>query len=300
MHSNRLLLFGKNGQLGSELQCALAPLGELTALNKLSSDYCGDLSNLDGIARTIAAVKPDIIINAAAYTAVDKAESEQELAHLINSQAPEVMAIEAKRFGARLIHYSTDYVFDGAGSAPYKETDATHPINVYGITKKAGEDAILASGCEHIILRTSWVYSVVGRNFVKTIIDLASARETLNVVNDQIGAPTSAALLAECTAKIIAQKSWATGLFHLTASGETSWYDYARLIIETACGAGAALKLTPEGIKPILSKDYPVPARRPLNSRLDTSKFQETFGITLPPWQNGVTAMLKQFYEKKS
>ncbi len=295
----KLLLFGKNGQLGSELQCVLAPLGELTALNKVSSDYCGDLSNLDGIARSIAAVKPDIIINAAAYTAVDKAESEQELAGQINAEAPEVMAVEAKRFGAKLIHYSTDYVFDGAGSRPYKETDAMHPINVYGQTKKAGEDAIIASGCEHIILRTSWVYGVVGRNFVKTIIDLAGARETLNVVNDQIGAPTGAALLAECTAKIIGQKSWVSGLFHLTASGETSWYDYARLIVETARGHGAALKLLPQAIKPISSKDYPTPAKRPLNSRLDTSKFQETFGITLPPWQNGVTAMLKQYYENK-
>ena len=295
----KLLLFGKNGQLGSELQCVLAPLGELTALNKVSSDYCGDLSNLDGIARSIAAVKPDIIINAAAYTTVDKAESEQELAGQINADAPEVMAVEAKRFGAKLIHYSTDYVFDGGGNRPYKETDATHPINVYGQTKKAGEDAIIASGCEHLILRTSWVYGVVGRNFVKTIIDLAGARETLNVVNDQIGAPTGAALLAECTAKIIAQKSWVSGLFHLTASGETSWYDFARLIGETARGCGAALKRSPGGIKPISSKDYPVPAKRPLNSRLDTSKFQETFGITLPPWQNGVTAMLKQYYENK-
>lgn len=295
----KVLLFGKNGQLGSELQCALTPHVDLTALNRASTDYCGDLSNLDGIARSIAAVKPDVIINAAAYTAVDKAESEPELASLINAKAPEVMALEAKRFGARLIHYSTDYVFDGAGSAPYKETDAAHPINVYGMSKKAGEDAILSSGCEHIILRTSWVYGAAGRNFVKTIIELAGSRETLNVVDDQMGAPTGAALLADCTKQILVDKSWASGLYHLTASGQASWYEFALLIVDTARSFGAALKLHPAAIRPIPSKDYPTPAKRPLNSRLDTSKFQETFGIRLPQWQNGVIAMLKQYYEKQ-
>lgn len=296
----KLLLFGKNGQLGVELQSALAPLGELIALNRMSHDYCGDVSNLDGIARSIAAIKPDVIINAAAYTAVDKAESEQELAHTINAAAPEVMAHEAKRFGAKLIHYSTDYVFDGAGNKPYKETDTTHPINAYGRSKKAGEDAIRASGCEHMILRTSWVYGGGGRNFVKTIIELAGARDTLNVVNDQIGAPTGTALLAECTAKILKDKAWVGGLYHLTALGETSWYDYARFIVETAKGLGASLKLSADAIKPIPSSNYPTPARRPLNSRLDTSKFQETFGIPLPAWQNGVVAMLQQFYGNNS
>lgn len=295
----KILLFGKNGQLGIELQYALAPQCTLVALNKTSSDYCGDLSNLDGIAQTIAAVKPDVVVNAAAYTAVDKAESEPALARLINARAPEVMALAARRMGARLIHYSTDYVFDGTDSRPYKESDAANPLNVYGQSKKAGEDAILASGSEHIILRTSWVYGLVGKNFVKTIIELADARDTLNVVNDQVGAPTSAKLLAECTAQVILHKSWVSGLFHLTALGETSWFDYAQFIVKTAREFGAVLKLQPEAIKPIPSSGYPTPARRPLNSRLDCSKFQETFGIPLPQWQNGVIEMLQQLYEKQ-
>jgi dTDP-4-dehydrorhamnose reductase len=293
-----ILLFGKNGQLGSDLQRSLMPLGHVTALNKVSSDYCGDLSDLNGIAKTIAAIKPDVIVNAAAYTAVDKAEGDVAQAMLINSLAPEVMAVEAKRFDVKLIHYSTDYVFDGHGNVPFKETDSTHPLNVYGRSKKAGEDAIGASGCRYLIFRTSWVYGAVGKNFAKTIFELAKARETLNVVNDQIGAPTGADFLADVTAQVIRDRPDVNGLFHLAAAGETSWFDYARLVVETLHGLGVPLTLAQDAIKPIPTKDYPTPAQRPLNSRLDMTRFKETFGITPPQWQNGVTAMLTQLYGK--
>lgn len=295
----KILLFGKNGQLGSELQQTLAPLGTLVSLNRASTDYCGDLANLDGIAHSIAAIRPDVIVNAAAYTAVDKAESEKVLAKLINTSAPEVMAVEAKRFGAKLIHYSTDYVFDGKGTTPYREYNDPYPINTYGKTKKEGEDAIIASGAKYLILRTSWVYGAVGRNFLKTIIDLAKARETLNVVNDQIGAPTGAALLAECTAKVLRHAPASNGVYHLAAAGETSWFHYAQFIVQTLRDMGVELKLTLDAIKPIPSSEYPTPAVRPLNSRLDTTAFKETFGINLPQWQNGVTAVLKQLHEKQ-
>ncbi|MDX1923492.1 MAG: dTDP-4-dehydrorhamnose reductase [Alphaproteobacteria bacterium] len=295
----KILLFGKNGNLGSELQRSLAPLGTLITLNRASTEHCGDLGNLDGIAHSIAAVRPDVIVNAAAYTAVDKAESEKPVAKLINTSAPEVMAVEAKRFNAKLIHFSTDYVFDGVGNKPYRESDTPNPINTYGQTKKDGEDAIIASGAQHIILRTSWVYGAAGRNFVKTIIELAKARETLNVINDQIGAPTGASMLADCTAQVIRHGRAANGIYHLTAAGETSWYHYAQFIVQSLHSMGMQLKLPFEGIKPIPSSDYPTPATRPLNSRLDTTAFKETFGITLPQWQNGVTALLTQLHGKQ-
>ncbi|NDE89955.1 MAG: dTDP-4-dehydrorhamnose reductase [Alphaproteobacteria bacterium] len=289
-----ILLFGKNGQVGSELQRALAPLGKLVALDRQEADF----TKPDQFAEIIRTIKPKTIVNAAAYTAVDKAENDKDTAFLINATAPEIIAKEAQRCSATLIHYSTDYVFDGAGTTPFKESDATHPLNIYGHSKKAGEDVIVASGCNHIILRTSWVYGATGKNFAKTMIELAQTRDTLNVVYDQIGAPTGAALLADCTAQLLKTAPHATGLFHLAATGETSWYDYARFVLDTAQNLGVALKLPPDAITPVSSKDYKTPAARPLNSRLNITKFQETFGITLPPWQEGVTAMLKQLYER--
>lgn len=295
-----ILLFGSLGQLGSELRKSLAPLGRLHAPDRTSTDYCGDLTNPDGIARTIAAVKPDVIVNAAAYTAVDKAEDDLAQSMLVNAIAPEVMAVEAKRLGARMVHYSTDYVFDGSGQHPYRETDEANPINAYGRSKKAGEDAIIAAGCRYLIFRTSWVYGMVGKNFVKTIIELAKARQTLNVVYDQIGAPTDAAFLAESTAHILQKHPDQYGLYHCAASGETSWFDYARFIVETARSLGVPLALLPQAISPISSREYPTPARRPLNSRLNTAHFQETFGILPPQWQNGVTHMLSQLYKRTS
>jgi dTDP-4-dehydrorhamnose reductase len=294
----KILLFGKNGQVGWELQRALAPLGELIALDRHSGDgYCGDLGHLAGIASTIAQIKPDVIVNAAAYTAVDKAESEPELAHTINALASEVMAQEAKTLGAWLIHYSTDYVFNGGGDQPWQETDATAPLNVYGATKLEGEQRIQQSGCQHIILRTSWVYAARGNNFAKTMLRLASERDSLNVIADQIGAPTGADLIADVTAHIIRtaqQNPSVSGLYHLVAAGETSWYDYARFVLAVAEQSGTALKVSAAAVQPILTSAYPTPAQRPHNSRLNTHKLASTFALNLPAWQSGVARMLAE------
>ncbi|WP_019864351.1 dTDP-4-dehydrorhamnose reductase [Methylovulum miyakonense] len=296
----KILLFGKNGQVGWELQRALAPLGELIALDRHSGDgYCGDLSNLSGIAETISQIRPDVIVNAAAHTAVDKAESEPELARTINALASEVMAQEALRCGAWLIHYSTDYVFDGSGDKPWQETDATGPLGVYGATKLEGEQRIQQSGCQHIILRTSWVYAAKGNNFAKTMLRLAQERDSLNVINDQIGAPTGAELIADVTAHIIRtvrQKPEVSGVYHLVAAGETSWFGFAKLVLETAVKAGKVLKVQPEAVQPIPTSAYPTPAKRPHNSRLNTSKLETTFNLTLPNWQTGVARMLTEYF----
>jgi dTDP-4-dehydrorhamnose reductase len=299
----KILLLGKNGQVGWELQRSLAVLGEVVALDRRGQDgSCGDLCDLDGLAQTVRQVRPQVIVNAAAHTAVDKAESEPELAHLLNAQAPGVLAREAQRSGAWLVHYSTDYVFDGSGTQPWSEDDAPAPLSVYGQTKLEGERQILQSGCRHLIFRTSWVYGVRGGNFAKTMLRLAREREQLNVIDDQIGSPTGADLLADVTAHALRHVLPAvghnylaqSGVYHLAASGETSWHGYARFVLETARQAGQVLKVQPSQLQPIPSTAYPTPARRPHNSRLNTAKLRSTFGLTLPAWQQGVARMLAE------
>jgi len=297
----KILLLGKNGQVGWELQRSLAPLGEVIALDSKSQELCGDLSNLAGLADTVRRVSPDIIVNAAAHTAVDKAESEIELARTINAQAPAVLAQEAKNLGALLIHYSTDYVFDGSGEQPWKETDATGPLNVYGASKLEGEQLIQQSGCKHLIFRTSWVYGARGGNFAKTMLRLAQERDSLSIINDQIGAPTGADLLADITAhaiRSIEHKPELSGLYHLVAAGETSWHGYAKFVIEFAQQKGISMWVTADEVLPIPSSAYTTPAKRPLNSRLNTTKLQNSFGLHLPHWQAGVSRMLTEILEK--
>lgn len=296
----RILLLGKNGQVGWELQRSLSPLGELVALDFDSTDHCGDFTNLQGLADTVRAVRPDLIVNAAAHTAVDQAESEPELARTINALAPGVLAQEAARIGAWLVHYSTDYVFDGSGDVPWNETDMPAPINVYGQTKLEGEQLVQTSGCRHLIFRTSWVYAARGGNFAKTMLRLAKERDRLTVIDDQIGAPTGADLLADVTAHALravagpAPRPELGGLYHLVAGSQTSWHGYAKYVIEVAQKAGVILKTTPDKVEPVPTSGFPTPARRPLNSRLDTAKLQAAFGLSLPPWQQGVARMLAE------
>jgi len=299
----KILLFGKNGQLGWELQRSLAPLGELVALDVDSEEYCGNFANLNGLAQTIRTVAPDIIVNAAAYTAVDKAETEPELARTLNALAPALLAQEAERRGAWLVHYSTDYVFDGSGDRAWKETDSANPLGVYGKTKLEGDTTIVESGCQHLIFRTSWVYAAHGANFAKTMLRLAQERDQLNVINDQFGAPTGAELLADVTAHCIRQamqQPEVSGLYHLVAGGVTSWFDYACFVIELARKANANIKVASSAIRPIPASEFPLPAPRPTNSRLNTHKLQTTFNLTLPNWQNGVGRMLMEIIENKS
>ena len=299
----KILLFGKGGQVGWELQRSLAPLGDLVALDADSQNLCGDFTNPEGLAQTVRAVAPDIIVNAAAHTAVDQAESEPELARTINALAPGVLAQEAKRRGAWLLHYSTDYVFDGSGDKPWLETDPTGPLSVYGKTKLEGEEAIRATGCQHLIFRTSWVYAARGGNFAKTMLRLAQERDFLSVINDQIGAPTGADLLADVSAHAIRtalRNPDVGGLYHLVAGGETSWHGYASFVMDFARQASIEIKVTPEAIQPVPTSAFPLPAPRPKNSRLDTQKLKNTFGLNLPHWQSGVARMLTEILEKKS
>lgn len=296
----KILLLGKNGQVGWQLQRALAPLGEIVALER--KDAGGDLADPQGLAAAVCAAKPQVIVNAAAYTAVDKAESEPQLARLINTEAPAALAREAAASGALLVHYSTDYVFDGSGSAPWQESDATGPLNVYGATKLAGEQAIAASGCAHLTFRTSWVYAAHGDNFIKTMLRLAATRERLTVIDDQKGAPTGAELIADVTAHAISQtlqQPAKAGLYHLTAAGEASWFDYAQYVLALARQARPqGVKTAAGGVQPIASSQYPAAARRPLNSRLDTRRLQAVFGLTLPHWQAGVARVLEEIIER--
>ena len=297
----RILLFGKNGQVGWELQRSLSPLGEVIALDSKSEDYCADFTNLSGLAETVRQIAPDVIVNAAAHTAVDKAETEQELAQIINAGAVAVLAQEAKLLDAWLIHYSTDYVFAGHGTKPWKETDSTGPLGVYGATKLAGEQAIQRSGCKYLIFRTSWVYGARGNNFAKTMLRLAKERNSLTVIDDQVGAPTGADLLADVTAhtiRAVQASPELAGLYHLVASGETSWHGYASFVIETAQKMGQNLNMAVENISPVPTSAFPTPAKRPSNSRLDTHKLQTKFALTLPDWQAGVERMLIEFLEK--
>jgi dTDP-4-dehydrorhamnose reductase len=293
----KILLLGKNGQVGWELQRSLAPLGEVIALDSRSTEYCGDLTDLAGLVNTVDALKPDVIVNAAAHTAVDKAESEPELARTVNALAPGVLAEAAQRCGAWLVHYSTDYVFDGSGERPWLETDATGPLSVYGRTKLEGEQRIAAACENHLIFRTSWVYAARGGNFAKTMLRLAKERDRLTVINDQFGAPTGADLLADVTAHAIRSavtQPQLAGLYHLVATGETTWHGYAHFVIEHAARVGVTLKTTPENIHSVPTSAFPTPATRPHNSRLDTHKLQAAFGLTLPNWQQGVARMLTE------
>ncbi|TAM20949.1 MAG: dTDP-4-dehydrorhamnose reductase [Nevskiaceae bacterium] len=292
----KILLTGKNGQVGFELRRSLAPLGEILAVDQ---SVC-NLTEESSIRQLVQAFVPEVIVNPAAYTAVDKAESDRVTAHAVNAEAPRILGEEAARLGALVIHFSTDYVFDGEKDGFYTESDATNPQSVYGATKLAGELALRATDAKHLILRTSWVVGAHGGNFAKTILRLASERESLNIVADQFGAPTSAALLADLTAHLVrsAKGPWhgafPYGVYHAVAGGVTNWHDYACYVIERARAGGRLIKPAPDAIRPIRAADYPTPAKRPANSRLDTCKLRQTFGLRLPDWQDGVGHILDQ------
>ena len=293
----KILLLGKNGQVGWELQRSLAPVGELLALDRHSTDFCGDLSQPERLAQTVRDWRPDVIVNAAAHTAVDKAESEPDLALCLNATAPAALAQAAADIGAWLVHYSTDYVFNGQGEQAWQEGDATGPLSVYGQTKLEGEHHITASGCQHLIFRTSWVYAARGGNFAKTMLRLAAERERLTVIDDQHGAPTGADLIADVTAHAIRQalqKPALSGIYHLVASGETSWHGYASHVITQARCVRPDLALRVNEIAPVPTSSFPTPAQRPRNSRLHTGKLQQAFGLVLPPWQAGVNRLLTE------
>ena len=294
----KILLLGKNGQLGWELQRSLAPLGELVALDRQGAPgLCGDLGEPDGLAATVRALRPDVILNAAAYTAVDRAESEPDLARRINAHAPAALAREAAACGALLVHYSTDYVFHGHGQRPWAEDDPTGPLNVYGQTKLAGEQAIVQAGCRHLILRTSWIHAARGGNFARTMLRLARQQPRLTVIDDQWGAPTGAELIADVSAHAIVQlraRPDKAGIYHLAAAGETNWFSYAKHVLAQAQSAQAAIEYAVKDILPISSSAYPVAATRPHNSRLDTRKLRTAFDLHLPPWQAGVDRMLAE------
>lgn len=301
----KILLLGKNGQLGTELQRSLAPLGELIALEREATHYyCGDLANLTGIAQTLKKLAPDIIVNAAAYTAVDAAESDSEQAHLINATAVALLAEHARKHQALLVHYSSDYVFNGSGTTPWRESDTPDPINAYGKSKLAGETAIAESGCQYLLFRTSWVYSARHNNFASTILRRAREHKDLRVVTDQYGAPTSAELIAQVTTtaiKAALKQPELTGLYHLTAKGEVNWYGYAAHILAYAENMGIPLKTTSKTIQPVTSDGYRTPAQRPKNSRLDTHKLEAAFAIQLPEWQTGLARALAEIvYQTQS
>jgi dTDP-4-dehydrorhamnose reductase len=293
----KILLLGKNGQVGWELQRSLAPLGEVLALDRHSAPWCGDLSHPQRLAQTVRDYRPDVIVNAAAHTAVDKAESEPELVRCLNATAPEALAKAAAEVGAWLVHYSTDYVFNGQGDALWQEDSATGPLSVYGQTKLEGEQAIAATCAKHLIFRTSWVYAARGGNFAKTMLRLAGERERLTVIDDQYGAPTGADLIADVTAHAIRrvlQQQDLAGIYHLVAAGETTWHGYASHVIAKARLIDPDLALKVNEIAPVSTASFPTAAQRPFNSRLSTHKLQQTFGLVLPLWQQGVDRMLAE------
>ncbi len=298
----KILLLGANGQVGWELRRSLAPLGEIRAYDR----HTGNLLKLDDLSRLIRDFSPEAIVNAAAYTSVDKAESELDEAFLINSKAVEFLAKEAKLLNAWFIHYSTDYVFDGLKSGAYIETDTPNPQSVYGQTKYDGEESIKESKVKHLIFRTAWVYSKRGTNFIKTMIQLAKKQDELKVVNDQIGAPTGAELIADVTAlclyQIAQNKNSAhnlSGTYHLTPTGETSWHGFAQFIIAEALGLGVKFRASFENVQAISTSEYPLPAKRPSNSLLDTKKICNTFNVYMPPWQTHVERLFKELYSQR-
>ncbi len=294
----KILLVGCNGQVGWELQRSLPPLGELIACDFDSPEGARvDFSDPTAVVAFVDRIRPDVIVNAAAYTAVDKAESESGLAALVNATTVGAIADRARSLGALLVHYSTDYVFDGSGEGARDEAAPTGPLSVYGRTKLQGEELIRASGCRHVIMRTSWVYAARGHNFIKTMLKLAAERDSLNVINDQIGAPTGAEFLADATAQIITRLMLGKGeegTYHCVAAGETSWFNYARFVLEWAHVNGLPVKVTSDAIKPISTSAYPTPAERPLNSRLSTEKLQRVFGLSAPHWRTGVERVLRE------
>jgi dTDP-4-dehydrorhamnose reductase len=296
VHSGPILVLGANGQVGRELPRALAALGPVVALDRKGAD----LAHPERLREVIDAHRPSAIVNAAAYTAVDRAESEAAAAMTVNGVAPGVLARAAAERGIPVVHYSTDYVFDGTKAGWYVETDPTAPVSSYGRSKLEGEREIVAAGGRHLILRTCWVFAAEGTNFLRTMLRVAREREVLRVVSDQFGAPTSAALIAAVTARLLGAMRGAPatdqrwGVYHLAAAGETSWHGYARYLIGKAQAAGAALKVTPEQVEGITTAEYPTPARRPANSRLDTTKLRSTFGVSLPDWRVGVDAVLQE------
>jgi dTDP-4-dehydrorhamnose reductase len=295
----KLLLLGKNGQVGWELQRALSTLGEVVALDFDSTEHHADFTHPAALADTVRAVAPDVIVNAAAHTAVDRAESEPDLARTINAEAPRVLAAEARRCGALLVHYSTDYVFDGSGDTPRDEDAPTAPLSVYGRTKLEGEAAIRSSACAHLILRTSWVYAARGGNFARTMLRLAAERESLKVIDDQIGAPTGADLLADVTAhaiRAVRAEAALAGTYHCVAAGETSWHAYASMVIDWARTRGLPVKAT--AVEAVPTSAFPTPARRPLNSRLDTRRLRAAFSLSLPDWRSGVLRMLEEVHPR--
>jgi dTDP-4-dehydrorhamnose reductase len=288
----KILLLGARGQLGWQLQRSLSVVGEVVALHRTSAPLCGDLSQPDALSQTIAKVAPDVIVNAAAFTAVDRAEAERDAAFQINATACEILAEQARRHNAWLVHYSTDYVFDGTGKRPWREDDPTSPLNTYGASKLAGEQAIIRTHERHLIIRCAWLFDTWGQNFLKSILRAAAQRESLNVVNDQWGAPTRAALVADVTAQILPRlRPEHAGIYHVGATGETNWHEYATLAIAQAAESGLQLKVGPAMVRPVPTAQYPTPARRPANSRLDTTRLRRTFDLVLPPWQDGVRAV---------
>lgn len=294
----KLLLTGMNGQIGFELRRALAPLGEVVAVGHADCD----LSDPAALRRWVREAAPDVIVNSAAYTAVDKAESEPERAFSVNARAPGILGEEAAALGAWVVHYSTDYVFDGLKNGYYSEIDAPAPLSAYGASKLAGERALQASGVRHLIFRTSWVAGAHGGNFLKTMLRLAAERDSLSVVADQIGAPTSASLVADVTAHAIRQVhgqrsgTELCGIYHLAAAGETNWHEYASHVIERARVAGRPIKVPADAIHPVGTADYRTLARRPANSRLDTSKLRSAFDLHLPHWRGGIDHILDQIF----
>jgi dTDP-4-dehydrorhamnose reductase len=286
----KILLLGKNGQLGWELQRSLSCIGEVIALGHTEADF----THPSALAAVVATHRPHVIVNAAAYTAVDKAEDDATNAHKINAESPAVLAQAAQICGALLVHYSTDYVFDGSGSKPWQEADATGPLNVYGASKLKGEQAIIQSGCQYLIFRTSWVYAARGGNFAKTMLRLAQERDTLKVIDDQFGVPTGADWLADMTARALVQTladPSKQGLYNAVVSGETTWHGYASYVVAQAKTLGYAVKA--EAIQPVATSEFPTPAKRPSNSRLNPRKLQLAFNIHCPPWQAGVQRMLQ-------
>lgn len=295
----RIVLLGPNGQVGWELRRALAPLGELIALPRADGGGTphGDLARPEALADALHALAPDVVVNAGAYTSVDRAETDADAARTVNALAPGAMARVIADRGGWLVHFSTDYVFDGSGDQPRDETAATGPLSVYGRTKLEGETLIGASGCQHLILRTSWVHAARGGNFARTMLRLAGERERLTVIDDQIGAPTGADLLADITAHALRralQDASVSGTYHAVAAGEVSWCGYARHVLGWAQQRGVALKAGPDAVAAIPTSAYPSPATRPLNSRLNTDKLRRTFGLHLPDWQAGVDRMLAE------
>lgn len=294
----KILVTGKNGQVGHELMRTLAPIGEVVGVDIKDCD----LRQSAAINALVDRVKPDVIVNTAAHTEVDKAESEPTVAHALNAQAPKVLALQASRRNIPMIHFSTDYIFDGKKDGAYLEDDLANPQSVYGKTKWLGEEAVRKNAAKHVILRTSWIFGVHGVNFLKTVLRLAQDQDRLSVVKDQVGAPTSARMLAEVTAEIVRQLTQPGayrkyGTYHLAALGETSWHGYAKYIVSTVNALGVGTKLLSVQIKPVTSAQHPMPATRPNNSRLDVAKVQDVFGVVLPTWEHEVEGVLKEIYQ---